>query len=247
MKQRWKITIEYDGSEFFGWQRQQNGLSVQQVLEQAIFQFSSENVLVQGAGRTDSGVHAIGQVAHFDLVRPLSNHKMRAAINHFLKPYAVGVLKAEAVAQNFHARFSAKARTYLYRISTRPTQAVLERGKVWHHRRPLDAVIMHQAGQIFLGTHDFTSFRAQECQAKSPIKTIDALSVKAKNPHEIEICISARSFLHHQVRNFVGSLAWVGRGKWQIADLETALRQKNRAAAGPTAPAYGLYLTKVSY
>jgi tRNA pseudouridine38-40 synthase len=243
---RYRITVEYDGGDFVGWQRQANGPSVQAALEQAIHGFCGETVLVEGAGRTDAGVHALGQVAHFDLAKATTADTVMKALNFHLKPAPVAVLAAAAVSDDFHARFSAIRRAYLYRIVNRRAPLTLERGHAWFVPQPLDAAAMHAAAQLLVGHHDFTSFRASECQAKSPVKTLDVLSV-TREGERIELRAAARSFLHHQVRNFVGSLKLVGEGKWTAADLQAALEARNRAAAGPTAPAAGLYLTEVGY
>lgn len=243
---RWKILIEYDGGKFVGWQRQANGPSVQQALEEAVEGFSGEQVLVQGAGRTDSGVHALGQVAHLDLEKPMEARKIREAINYHLKPHAIAVLEAEEVSEDFHARFSATGRAYLYRILDRRPPPTLDRGKVWHVNKRLDAEAMHDAAQVLIGNHDFTSFRAKECQAESPVKTLDRLDIERVGD-EIHVHVAARSFLHHQVRNFVGTLRQVGDGRWTKEDVKQALEARHRSAAGPTAPACGLYLTTVTY
>ncbi len=247
---RYKITIEYDGSDFVGWQRQANGPSVQAALEEAIHRFCGETVLVEGAGRTDAGVHALAQAAHFDLAKEATADTVMKALNFHLKPAPVAVLSAEAVSEDFHARFSAIRRAYLYRIVNRRAPLALERGRAWFVPQPLDAAAMHAAAQLLVGHHDFTSFRASECQAKSPVKTLDMLSVQRPENSGgdlIEVRAEARSFLHHQVRNFVGSLKLVGEGKWSADDLKAALEARDRAAAGPTAPAAGLYLTEVGY
>ncbi|NMM43547.1 tRNA pseudouridine(38-40) synthase TruA [Rhodospirillaceae bacterium KN72] len=244
--QRWKLTIEYDGGPFVGWQRQPNGPSVQEALETAVTAFCGEETLVQGAGRTDTGVHAMGQVAHVDIHYPATPKTVRDAINHHLQDNPISVLSAEAVSEDFHARFSATGRAYLYRILNRRARPVLERGRVWHVARNLDADAMHAAAQRLIGKHDFTSFRATECQADSPVKTLDRLDV-SRVADEIHIVAEARSFLHHQIRNFAGTLEYVGRGKWTPDDIDRILAAKSRAAAGPTAPPQGLYLTKVVY
>ena len=243
---RYRLTIEYDGGPFSGWQRQDNGPSVQGALEDAIHKLSGETVTVTGAGRTDSGVHAFGQVAHFDLEKEFAPDKVRDALNYHLKPALVAVLEASIADSEFHARFSAKARHYLYRIICRRAPLVLERGHAWHLSRDLDAEAMHLASQSLIGSHDFTTFRAAECQAKSPVKTLDVLDVR-RLVDEIQITASARSFLHHQVRSIVGSLKLVGEGKWQPRDMKRALEKKDRTACGPVAPADGLYLVKVDY
>ncbi len=243
---RYKLTIEYDGAGLVGWQRQENGPSVQGALEDAIAKFCNERVTVYGAGRTDAGVHALGQVAHIDLAKEAPADTVRDAINAHLRPAAIAVLAAETAPQDFHARFDATGRHYRYRILNRRAPPTLERGRVWHVGAPLDAGAMHEAGQILVGKHDFSSFRAAECQAKSPVKTLDALTV-SRLGEEIEVAVRARSFLHHQVRNFVGTLRLIGEGKWSPADLQAALAAKDRARGGPTAPAEGLCLVAVIY
>jgi tRNA pseudouridine38-40 synthase len=243
---RYRLTIEYDGGPFVGWQRQDNGASVQGALEEAIFKLSGERVTVTGAGRTDAGVHALGQVAHFDLVKEFPADKIRDALNHFLRPAPVSILDAGNADSGFHARFSARARHYLYRILCRRSPPALERGRVWHIVRDLDAGAMHHAAQALIGQHDFTTFRAAECQAKSPVKTLDRLDV-ARVGEEIHINASARSFLHNQVRSMVGSLKLVGEGKWTRRDLERALKSGERGECGPVAPPEGLYLARVDY
>lgn len=243
---RWKITLEYDGSGFVGWQRQDNGLSVQQVLEDAVAGFAQERVSVFAAGRTDSGVHALGQVAHFDLKKDSDAETVRDALNYHSKRHPVAVLQAEAVADDFHARFSAKSRHYLYRILNRRGPPVLDAGRVWHVIAPLNAQAMHEAAQALVGKHDFTSFRASVCQADSPVKTLDALNV-SRLAEEVHIAVSARSFLHNQVRILAGTLKQVGEGKWSAGDVKAALEARDRSAAGPTAPPDGLYLERVGY
>lgn len=243
---RFKLTLEYDGAGFVGWQRQDNGLSVQQALEEATEAFCGETVTLHGAGRTDSGVHAIGQVAHLDLLKACDADTVRDALNFHLKPRPVAVLTAERVDDDFHARFSATGRRYLYRILSRRSPLVLDRGRAWFVPQALDAQAMHAAAQVLLGKHDFTSFRASGCQAKSPVKTLDRLDVTQRGP-EIRIEVAARSFLHHQVRNFAGTLKLVGEGKWDADDVAAALAKRDRAAAGPTAPPDGLYLVEVTY
>ena len=243
---RFKLTVEYDGSAFVGWQRQDNGPSVQQALEDAIHRFCGETAHTFAAGRTDAGVHAWGQVAHFDLKRDAGADTVRDALNFHLKPAPVAVLKAEAVGADFHARFSAKARLYCYRIVNRRAPLAIERGRAWLVGAPLNAGAMHAAAQLLVGHHDFTSFRASLCQADSPMKTLDVLDV-TRSGDEVRIAARARSFLYHQVRNMVGTLKLVGEGKWTQSELADALAARNRSAAGPTAPAEGLYLMEVWY
>jgi tRNA pseudouridine38-40 synthase len=243
---RWKLTLEYDGAGFVGWQRQDNGPSVQAALEAAVLGFCGETITAQGAGRTDAGVHALGQVAHVDLTKETDADTVRDALNAHLKPAAVAVLAAEVVDDDFHARFSAVARAYRYRIVNRRARLALDRGRAWFVPQPLDAAAMHDAAQALIGHHDFTSFRASQCQAKSPVKTLDLLDV-SREGQELRIEARARSFLHHQVRNMVGTLKLVGEGKWTRADVTRALAARDRNAAGPTAPADGLYLVAVRY
>jgi tRNA pseudouridine38-40 synthase len=243
---RYKLLIEYDGQPFAGWQIQANGPSVQGVITAALAACTGETVTVQGAGRTDAGVHARGQVAHLDLVRAWRPDRLRDALNAQLRPHPVAVLAAEEAAADFDARFSAIRRSYLYRIANRRPDLALDRGRAWRVPRPLDAATMHQAAQALVGKHDFTTFRAAECQAKSPIKTLDRLDV-VREGDEIRVLAAARSFLHHQVRSMVGSLVEVGVGKWTAEDLARALVAQSRKACGPVAPAAGLYLMSVDY
>jgi tRNA pseudouridine38-40 synthase len=243
---RWKLTLEYDGRPFAGWQRQDNGPSVQAALEQAILKLTGEDVTVTAAGRTDAGVHALGQVAHADIAKALAPDKMRDALNAHLRPHPVAVLEAAIAADDFHARFQAIARLYLYRIVNRRSPLTLDEGRAWQVQSTLDAGAMHEAAQRLVGRHDFTTFRAAECQAKSPVKTLDRLTV-ARAGEEIRIEASARSFLHHQVRSMVGSLKLVGAGKWSADDIAAALAARDRARCGPVAPPDGLYLVRVDY
>jgi tRNA pseudouridine38-40 synthase len=243
---RYKLTIEYDGGPFHGWQRQSNGDSVQHALEDAVRNFCGENVQLVAAGRTDAGVHASGQVAHLDLSRLVTPETLRNALNYHLRPRPVTVLAAAAVADDFHARFSAKARHYLYRIVNRRAPLALEAGRAWQVPAPLDAEIMQEAAQRLIGRHDFTSFRSALCQARSPVKTLDRLTIRRLGDR-IEIAALARSFLHHQVRNMVGTLKLIGEGRFPVSHVEAALAARDRAAAGPTAPACGLYLMRVDY
>ena len=243
---RFRLTLEYDGGGFVGWQRQDNGPSVQQALEDAVFAFCGERVAATAAGRTDAGVHALGQVVHLDIARAAAAETVRDAVNYHLKPAPISVLAAEATAADFHARFSAVERAYLYRIVNRRAPLALDRGRAWGVAAPLDAAAMAEAARALVGRHDFTSFRAASCQAASPVKTLDALEV-ARADDEIRITTRARSFLHHQVRNMVGTLKLVGEGKWSAADVAAALAARDRSAAGPTAPPGGLYLVEVRY
>jgi tRNA pseudouridine38-40 synthase len=243
---RYRLLIEYDGSPFVGWQMQAGGLSVQGVITGAIAAFADETATVQGAGRTDAGVHALGQVAHVDLKRDWRPDRVRDALNAKLRPHPVAVLAVEKATDSFHARFSAKRRHYLYRIVNRRADLTLDRNRAWRVPRPLDAAAMHAAAQRLIGRHDFTTFRAADCQAKSPVKTLDRLDV-AREGEEVRVHASARSFLHHQVRSMVGSLVPVGEGKWSADDLAAALDARSRAACGPVAPPEGLYLVNVEY
>jgi tRNA pseudouridine38-40 synthase len=243
---RYRIRIEYDGTPFVGWQRQANGESVQGALEDALRAFCGEEVGVRGAGRTDAGVHALGQVAHFDLSKDWEPFRVREAVNFHLKPAPIVVLDCELAASDFDARHSATARHYRYRILSRRAPPALDRGRVWWLPLALDAERMVEAAQVLLGRHDFTTFRAAQCQANSPLRTLDRLDVTAHG-EEVVVEASARSFLHNQVRSMVGSLKLVGEGKWSAADLKAALEAKDRAACGPVAPAAGLYLVAVDY
>ena len=243
---RYKLIVEYDGTPFHGWQRQANGRSVQEALEGAIQRFCGEVVTTHAAGRTDAGVHALGQTVHVDLERDHPADTVRNALNFHLQPDPVAVLSAERVDENFHARFSATKRHYLYRIVNRSAPLTVARNRAWHVFVKLEGRAMHEAAQGLVGQHDFTTFRAAQCQSKSPVKTLDRLDV-ARQGQEIIVEVSARSFLHHQVRAMVGTLKLVGEGKWTAADVAQALAACERSRAGPTAPARGLYLVKVEY
>jgi len=244
---RYKLTLEYDGTPYVGWQRQDNGPSVQGEVEAALAALCGAPVNLYGAGRTDAGVHALAQVAHCDIARDTDADTVRDALNHYLRKAPISILRAETVGDDFHARFSAVGRHYLYRILNQRPPPALERNKVWWvPKQQIDADAMHTAAQHLVGHHDFSSFRASNCQAKSPAKTLDRLDVE-RDGAEIRINAAARSFLHHQVRNMVGTLMWVGTGKWQPADVRKALTACDRAAAGPTAPPEGLYLVQVDY
>ena len=243
---RYRITIEYDGTPFVGWQMQAEGRSIQGRLTEAVLAFSGETVSVRGAGRTDAGVHARGQVAHFDLVRAWEPFKVREAMNYHLRPDPIVVLDAAPAEPDFDARFSATGRHYLYRILARKAPPGLDLNRVWWVPRPLDPGAMQEAARHLLGRHDFTTFRAAGCQAASPVKTLDRLDV-TRVGEEIHIEASARSFLHHQVRSFAGSLKHVGEGKWSPSDMKAALDARDRARCGALAPARGLYLMAVDY
>jgi len=243
---RYKLTIEYDGTPFVGWQMQANGLSVQGVLTDAIAAFAGERASVHGAGRTDAGVHALGQVAHVDLSKAWDTDTVRDALTAHLRPHPVAVVAAERVAADFDARFSAVQRHYLYLIVNRRPDLTLERGRAWRVGKPLDARAMHAAAVRLVGKHDFSTFRDAECQAKSPVKTLDRLDVH-RDGDNVSIEASARSFLHSQVRSMVGSLVAVGEGRWSGADLSAALAACDRTACAPVAPPEGLYLVRVDY
>ena len=243
---RYKLTIEYDGTPFVGWQIQGVGVSVQGVLTDAIAAFCGHAVKVAGAGRTDAGVHALRQVAHVDLAKEWRADRVRDAVNAHLRPHPVAVLSVEKAADNFDARFSARKRHYRYRIVNRRADLALERTRAWRVPRRLDAEAMHAAAQRLVGKHDFTTFRSTECQAKSPVKTLDRLDV-TRDGDEVDVTAVARSFLHNQVRSMVGSLVHVGEGKWSTDDLAAALAARDRAACGQVAPPQGLYLVRVDY
>jgi tRNA pseudouridine38-40 synthase len=243
---RYKLILEYDGSGLVGWQRQANGLSVQEILETAVERYCGKQLTVHGAGRTDAGVHALAQAAHLDLPKEVPTDVIRNALNQHVKPHAVSVVAVERVGENFDARRSARGRVYRYRILNRRAPASLERGRVWHVGPPLDVEAMRDGAKLLLGKHDFTTFRDSECQAKTPVKTLDLLEVTCSGD-EVWIEARARSFLHHQVRNMVGSLKLVGAGKWRAEHIGEALAARDRRAGGPTAPPDGLYLVEVIY
>lgn len=243
---RYKLVLEYDGTPFVGWQIQAGGASIQATLEAAVMALSGEHAGVFGAGRTDAGVHALGQVAHVDLARDWRADRLRDGLTARLRPHPVAVLSAEKVPDAFDARFSAKKRHYCYRIVNRRPDLTLDRHRAWRVPRPLDDKVMQEAAQHLIGRHDFTTFRAAECQAKSPVKTLDRLDVDRRGD-EVRIHASARSFLHRQVRSIVGSLMWVGEGRWSPNDIARALSARDRAACGPVAPPDGLYLVAVDY
>lgn len=243
---RYKLTIEYDGGPFNGWQSQADGGGVQDAINRAIKAYCREEATLFAAGRTDAGVHALGQVAHVDLARGDRADKVRDAINYHLKPHPVAVVDAEIVPEDFHARFGATRRHYLYRIVNRRAPLTLDRGQAWPVSVPLDADAMHHAAQVLVGHHDFTTFRSVQCQARSPLRTMDVVRV-ARYGEEVEITCQARSFLHNQVRSIVGTLKMVGEGKWTKRDVERALKAADRSKCGPVAPPDGLYLTGVDY
>ncbi len=246
MTTRWKLTIEYDGTDFCGWQKQNDCVTVQQVIEEAILSFSGEPASLFVAGRTDSGVHALAQVAHFDLEKEFEPHAISGAINYFVRPHRVSILKAERVAPDFHARFDAKARSYRYLIVNRHAPLALTASHAWHYPKPLDAQAMQSAAQLLLGKHDFSTFRASHCQANSPIRTLDQMDIMRQDDL-IVLETSARSFLYHQVRNMVGTLAMVGSGQWSVQDFAEAFAAADRTKGGPTAPPDGLYFQSVLY
>lgn len=243
---RYKLTVEYDGRPFAGWQIQADQLTVQGLLTAAVEALSGDKTLVQGAGRTDAGVHARAQVAHADLTKEWDTDTIRDALNAHLRPHPIAILAAERAADDFNARTSAIRRHYLYRIINRRADLTLEAGRAWRVPRPLDAAAMHKAAQCLIGKHDFRTFRSTECQAKSPVKTLDILNVE-RSGEDVYVTSIARSFLHNQVRSMVGSLVPVGEGKWSPDDLAKALEARDRAACGPVAPPDGLYLMKVEY
>ena len=243
---RFKLLIEYDGGPFVGWQWQANGPSVQARIELALEQLDPSKPDVRGAGRTDAGVHALGQVAHTDLAKTWEPERLREALNAHLRPDPITILAAESVADDFDARFSAINRSYLFRILNRRPPPALERGKVWHVPRLLDVEAMHVAALSVLGHHDFTTFRSTQCQAASPVKTLDRLSV-SRVGQEVHISAGARSFLHNQVRSLVGSLKMVGEGRWPVSAMRKALEARDRAACAAMAPPEGLYLVRVDY
>ncbi len=244
---RFKLTIEYDGGPFSGWQRLSEAPSVQSALEDAVEKLTGQRSDVIGAGRTDAGVHASGQVAHVDIGKPFESWKLAEALNAHLRPHPVAVLKAEAAGPEFHARFDAVRRAYVYRIVNRRAPLTLDRGRCWRVGQTLDAQAMHAAAQRLLGQHDFTTFRDSQCQAKSPVKTLDACDVLRTDEDNIAIWCVARSFLHRQVRSMVGTLVEAGLGKMSADDVAGALAAADRARCGPVAPPHGLYLARVDY
>jgi tRNA pseudouridine38-40 synthase len=243
---RWRLTIEYDGRPFMGWQRQDHGPSVQESIENAILRMTGELATVHAAGRTDAGVHALAMAAHADIEKSLTEHRLREGLNALVRPEPISVTAVEPVAADWHARFSCVGRKYLYRILNRRAPPALNRGKVWHVAVPLDLEAMAKGAAILVGRHDFTTFRSVHCQSESPLKTLDRLDVKRVG-EEIHVEAAARSFLHHQVRSMVGCLALVGRGQWKSDDMRRALDAKDRAELGLNAPAEGLYFLEAIY
>ena len=243
---RWKLTVEYDGEPFLGWQRQGDDPTVQLAIERAIGAMTGEQIIVHGAGRTDAGVHALGMVAHVDIAKSITPFRLREGINALVRPAPVSILAVEEVANDWHARFSCTGRRYLYRILTRRPPPAIDRDRVWHVGKEMDESAMAEAAAHLVGTHDFTTFRSVHCQSASPIKTLDTLSV-VRGGEEIHVHAAARSFLHHQVRSITGCLGLVGIGKWSPTDMKAALDAKDRNALGLNAPPEGLYFVEASY
>jgi tRNA pseudouridine38-40 synthase len=243
---RWRLTIEYDGGPFMGWQRQDHGPSVQQALEEALQRMTGEQAQVLAAGRTDAGVHALAMPAHVDVMKSLTPHRLREGLNALVRPQPISVLDVTEVPDDWHARFSCVGRRYLYRILSRRAPPALDAGRVWHIAVPLDVAAMHEGAAHLIGRHDFTTFRSAQCQSDSPVKTLDNLSV-TKVDEEIHVAAAARSFLHHQVRSMVGCLAMVGRGQWRPDDMRKALEARDRSALGFNAPPHGLYFVEAIY
>ena len=244
--QRYQIKVEYDGTNFVGWQYQKNGLSIQEILQKAIFQFSREKVTVTGAGRTDAGVHAIAQMAHFDLKKKIKKKNFILGVNQYIGNNPVTVLNIKKTNNKFHSRFDAKKRTYQYVIINRQSPLALQKNKAWHIRKKLDVKVMKRGAKLLLGTHDFSTFRASSCGAKSPIKTLKKASIE-KNKERIILKFTSKSFLQQQVRSMVGCIKYLGEGKWKLDDFKNAFKSKKRSNCAPPAPSCGLYLTKVSY
>ena len=244
--QRYKIKIEYDGTPFVGWQFQKNGQSIQEVLQKAIYSFSKEKVVITGAGRTDSGVHALAQIAHFDLKKKVERKKFLPALNQHIGNKFITILKINKINKKFHSRFDAKKRTYQYIIINRQSPLTLQKNKAWHIRKKLDVKSMKRGAQLLLGTHDFSTFRASSCGAKSPIKTMEKISIK-KNKDKITLNFISKSFLQQQVRSMVGCIKYLGDGKWNVGEFKKSFKSKNRLKCAPPAPACGLYLVKIKY
>jgi tRNA pseudouridine38-40 synthase len=243
---RWRLTIEFDGGPFMGWQRQDHGRSVQQTLEEALQRMTGEQAAFNAAGRTDAGVHALAMAAHVDIDRPLTPHRLREGLNALVRPHPISVLAVEPVADDWHARFSCIGRRYLYRILNRRAPPALDAGRVWHIAVPLELEAMRDGAAHLIGRHDFTTFRSAHCQSESPVKTLDRLEV-TRFGEELHVVAAARSFLHHQVRSMVGCLALVGRGQWNPGDIRKALEARNRSALGFNAPPHGLYFVEATY
>ena len=244
--QRYKIKIEYDGTQFVGWQFQKNGQSIQEVLQKAIFNFSKEKVVVTGAGRTDSGVHALSQIAHFDLKKKIQKKNLLPAINQNISNKSVTVLKINRISKNFHARHDAQKRTYEYLIVNRQSPLTLQKNKAWHIRKKLDIKAMKKGAKFLLGTHDFSTYRSASCGAKSPVKTMEKILIK-KNKDKISLQFTSRSFLQQQVRSMVGCIKYLGEGKWSIDTFQKTFKSKKRSKCAPPAPACGLYLKNIIY
>ena len=244
--QRYKIKVEYEGTPFVGWQFQKNGQSVQEVLQNAIFNFSREKVVVTGAGRTDSGVHALEQVAHFDLKKKIQKKSLLPAINQNIRNKSVAVIKINKVNKKFHARYDAKKRTYLYLIINRQSPLAIQKNKAWHIKKKLDVQAMKKGAKLLLGTHNFSTFRSASCGAKSPIRTMEKILIK-KNKDKITLQFTSRSFLQQQVRSMVGCIKYLGEGRWNLVNFKKTFKSKDRSKCAPPAPACGLYLQSVSY
>ena len=244
--QRYKIKIEYDGTPFVGWQFQKNGLSVQEVLQKAIFNFSNEKVIITGAGRTDSGVHAYEQVAHFDLEKKIEKKKFLPGINNHISNKSIAILKINKTSKKFHARFDAKKRTYQYVIINRQSPLAIQKNKAWHIKKKLNIKVMKKGAKFLLGTHDFSTFRSSSCGARSPIKTMEKISV-SKIKNKIILKFTSKSFLQQQVRSMVGCIKYLGDSKWNLDDFKESFKSKKRIKCAPPAPACGLYLTHIKY
>ena len=243
---RWRLTVEYDGGPFMGWQRQEHGPSVQQTLEEALQRMTGEDTAFIAAGRTDAGVHALAMSTHVNVAKILTPHRLREGLNALVRPHPISVLEVKQVADDWHARFSCVGRRYLYRILNRRAPPALESGRVWHLAVPLDVDAMQEGASYLIGRHDFTTFRSAQCQSESPVKTLGRLEV-SRAGEEFHVTAAARSFLHHQVRSMVGCLALVGRGQWSPKDMRKALEARNRAALGFNAPPHGLYFVEAMY
>ena len=243
---RWRLTVEYDGGPFMGWQRQEHGPSVQQTLEEALQRMTGEDTAFIAAGRTDAGVHALAMSTHVNVAKMLTPHRLREGLNALVRPHPISVLEVKQVADDWHARFSCVGRRYLYRILNRRAPPALESGRVWHIAVPLDVDAMQEGASYLIGRHDFTTFRSAQCQSESPVKTLGRLEV-SRAGEEFHVTAAARSFLHHQVRSMVGCLALVGRGQWSPKDMRKALEARNRAALGFNAPPHELYFVEAIY